>query len=129
MNLKTKVFTLYTDGSFVADNMTEAEINEAKKQTKNFDPKKGDILVANWIYVFKGTPLREFETFEQARIWMIDEELVEEDCFDNVRFAYRDNAESMERYKQLEKNGCCGFFDEDIIVNGKQAVIGCNFGH
>lgn len=32
-------------------------------------------------------------------------------------------------YESIRDEGCCGFFDEEIMINGRLAKIGCNFGH
>ena len=52
-----------------------------------------------------------------------------EDCIDNTRFAYLDNPEEMEDYENSQEEGCCGFFDMEILVAGRKATIGCNYGH
>lgn len=53
----------------------------------------------------------------------------EYDFMDNLRFAYMDDADAMKMYDRQQSEGCCGYHDERIIVNGKLAVIGCNYGH
>lgn len=70
-----------------------------------------------------------FETEQDAATWMYDHEVAEEDCIDNYRFAFKDDADGMSNYTQTQNDGCCGFFDADIIVAGREATIGCNFGH
>lgn len=69
----------------------------------------------------------EFDTYEDAEEWMKDE--VDDLCIDGFRFAYQDDPEAVYLYEEIRDNGCCGFFDEDIIVSGKLAQIGCNYGH
>lgn len=69
----------------------------------------------------------EFATQEEAFDWMYAE--VNDDCVDNERFAFEDDEEALRQYSDQERNGCCGSFDEDIIVNGRNATIGCNYGH
>ena len=48
---------------------------------------------------------------------------------DNERFAYLDDQLQMDSYNNDRSLGCCGFHDETIIVNGRLATIGCNYGH
>lgn len=51
------------------------------------------------------------------------------DCRDNERFAYLDDPEQVSLYEKYQSQGCCGYHDEPIIVNGRFAKIGCNYGH
>lgn len=53
----------------------------------------------------------------------------EYDFMDNLRFSYMDDAETMKLYDKQQSEGCCGYHDEVIIVKGRVAVIGCNYGH
>lgn len=73
--------------------------------------------------------MKTFETEQDAANWMYDEAVVDEECIDNYRFAFKDDHNTMIVYLQAQQDGCCGFFDEDIIVAGREASIGCNFGH
>ena len=68
-----------------------------------------------------------FASAQEAYDWM--EEQVADSCVDNYRFAYEDDAEATRLYYDLKSAGCCGFFDADIIVDGRNAIIGCNYGH
>lgn len=70
--------------------------------------------------------MKNFESKEDAISWM--EEQVD-DNIDNYRFAFLDNQKEIDEYEDVKGHGCCGFFDEEIIVNGRNAIIGCNFGH
>jgi len=84
-----------------------------RKKTNNLDaPRKAKIKFANE---------------NVARQWMTQE--VDDPCVDNERFAYFDDPAAMQAYADQLKQGCCGFFDENIEVNGRPAKIGCNFGH
>jgi len=69
----------------------------------------------------------EFETREAASEWM--SEAVDDPCVDNHRFAYVDDAAEMQRYSEKMDDGCCGFFDQAVIIAGRLATIGCNYGH
>lgn len=71
--------------------------------------------------------LKKFNTCEDAEEWMVDK--IDDLCIDNLRFAYQDDPEALYLYEELRDEGCCGSFDEDIIVDGKPAQIGCNYGH
>jgi hypothetical protein len=71
--------------------------------------------------------LPSFDSREAAQEWM--ETTLGEDCMDNYRFAYVDDAAAMTSYAEQSAQGCCGSFDKDIIVAGRLAMIGCNFGH
>lgn len=72
----------------------------------------------------------EFENEQQAIAWMIARlEDEGEDCIDNERFAFEDDAEAMSRYAEQQAAGCCGSFDQRIMVSGRPATFGCNFGH
>ena len=71
--------------------------------------------------------LPSFASKEDAIEWM--DAKVDDPCTDNYRFAFVADAAAMEEYDDQVQSGCCGFFDEDVIVDGKKATIGCNFGH
>lgn len=73
--------------------------------------------------------MKEFDSEKEASEWMYDEALSGEECIDNYRFSFQDDSISMIKYVHAEDSGCCGFFDEDIMVAGRLAKIGCNFGH
>lgn len=50
-------------------------------------------------------------------------------CVDNGRLAYLDDPISMKEYEKKKAEGCCGFIDEEIVIGGRNAIIGCNYGH
>lgn len=68
-----------------------------------------------------------FQTEDEAMEWMSD--LVNDPCVDNHRFAYDDDIEAGRVFQEQSDNGCCGSFEREIIVNGRKAWIGCNYGH
>lgn len=68
-----------------------------------------------------------FGSEEQARDWI--SEKFEDDCCDNVRFAFVHDTDAMLAYTSKQANGCCGFYDRVIQVQGMDALIGCNYGH
>ena len=49
--------------------------------------------------------------------------------YDNYRFAYEDDHEGMGLYEDRKENGCCGSMDLCITINGRPAMMGCNYGH
>ena len=70
---------------------------------------------------------KSFATEQEAADWMSEE--VDDPYQDNDRFAFKDDPEAVKRYEEFQGRGCCGYFDADIIVAGRPAMIGCNFGH
>jgi len=70
----------------------------------------------------------EFQTVGEAQAWL-DSQMEGEDCVDNHRFAFEDDAIAMNEYDEDAANGCCGSFDCYIMVAGRKATIGCNYGH
>lgn len=49
-------------------------------------------------------------------------------CCDNFRISV--DGKQDERYEQQRRNGCCGFFDDEIVLrSGKHVKIGFNYGH
>lgn len=73
----------------------------------------------------KATPT--FNTLDEAWAWL--DEHVGDPCVDNYRFAYIDDVDAMTKYQEKQEAGCCGSCDVTIIVDGKVATIGCNYGH
>lgn len=72
-------------------------------------------------------PLPTFDTVGDAYDWMYAE--VDDPCVDNERFAWADQPEELATYDAVRDEGCCGSFDSDVIIGGRRAVIGCNYGH
>lgn len=52
-----------------------------------------------------------------------------ESCVDNFRFAFNDDAAAVAAYEAARDNGCCGSTDRTIVIAGRLASIGCNYGH
>lgn len=69
---------------------------------------------------------RSFTTVDEAWNYLYSYQY---DFMDNFRFAYKDNPEQMQGYLEAKCNGCCGYHDEEIFINGRHAIIGCNYGH
>lgn len=68
-----------------------------------------------------------FASQQDAGEWMYDQ--VDDPCVDNYRFAFLDDAEAVTKYEEQRGDGCCGFFDQHVTINGRLAKIGCNYGH
>ena len=43
--------------------------------------------------------------------------------------AFLDDEAEMAKYNAAIATGCCGVFDEEILIDGRMATIGCNYGH
>ncbi len=69
-----------------------------------------------------------FATEQAAFDWMYSE-LEDEDCIDNERFAFKDDPAAVMAFDQASDEGCCGSSEFEIIVAGRPALIGCNYGH
>lgn len=70
----------------------------------------------------------EFASQKAAVDWLY-EQMQTEECVDNFRFAFVDDPLGMALYLAKQQDGCCGFFDREILVEGRKAHIGCNYGH
>lgn len=68
---------------------------------------------------------RELALEELDRI--IDEE--EWDCVDNLRVYKEGDSEGEFAYNERRRMGCCGFFDDEVEIDGEIWHIGCNYGH
>ena len=74
--------------------------------------------------------LSEVEVFEsEEHFWDVVESR-DLDCLDNRRSAWVDGGiKEIEDYFIAESNGCCGWSDEYININGRLMMIGFNYGH
>jgi hypothetical protein len=72
-------------------------------------------------------PPLEFATEQEAWDWLTAE--VDDPYQDNERLAYLDDPEGMARYDKQDADGCCGSLNYDVVIAGRPARIGCNFGH
>jgi hypothetical protein len=72
-------------------------------------------------------PVPSFNTLKEANEWM--ENKVDDPCIDNYRFAYDGDEEASKNYDEVQRHGCCGSFDRRVMVAGRLATIGCNYGH
>ena len=71
--------------------------------------------------------IKDFYTKEDAIAWVMD--FVDDPYVDNDRFAFADDDKACAAYEEQRVLGCCGEFDTRIMVNGKDAFVGCNYGH
>lgn len=71
--------------------------------------------------------LKAFDTEADAKAWMLEQ--VGDPCVDNERFAFADDPDGMRNYAAQQVTGCCGEFDQEILVAGRRAMVGCNYGH
>lgn len=70
---------------------------------------------------------KECSSIDQA--WDYIDSLGLDDYRDNERFAWADCPEEIIEYEKQQNRGCCGFLDIEIMINGRRALIGCNYGH
>lgn len=70
----------------------------------------------------------EFDTTEDAWDW-VHQEIDHDPCVDNHRIAQVDNLLDVANYEQQRRQGCCGFFDTEVIIRNELYKIGCNYGH
>lgn len=75
-----------------------------------------------------GREIPQFASEQDAFAWM-HEQLEGEDCVDNHRFAFQDDPEARDRYEDQSRHGCCGSYEAEVLVAGRPAWIGCNYGH
>lgn len=66
---------------------------------------------------------------EAAARTLMWERMADEDCVDNYRFAFKDDPAQMKEYERRQYDGCCGFYEKLVSIDGRLALIGCNYGH
>lgn len=71
--------------------------------------------------------VKAFGTVEDAFEWLFND--VDDTCIDNDRFAFTDDEAAMVEYQQKVNDGCCGSVDCFVLIDGREGIIGCNFGH
>jgi len=71
--------------------------------------------------------MKKFESKQGAINWMTAK--VDDPCIDNERFAFVDDSLALADYHIKKANGCCGEFEMTVSVDGRQAIVGCNYGH
>ena len=67
----------------------------------------------------------------EAEAWKWVYEKVDDPFVDNYRLEYLDvnPRAAWAAYDAIRDSGCCGSFDAKVIIGGREAMIGCNFGH
>ena len=48
---------------------------------------------------------------------------------DNYRAARISDPEEMKAYHKAYEHGCCGSYDETVLIQGEQFKLGFNYGH
>lgn len=48
---------------------------------------------------------------------------------DNIRFCDTSYADDVQYYEECKARGCCGYVDEQLVVDGRVYLYGCNYGH
>lgn len=66
------------------------------------------------------------EAAARSLMW---ERMDSEENVDNYRFAFKDDPAQMEEYFKRQYDGCCGFYEKVVRIDGRLALIGCNYGH
>lgn len=51
------------------------------------------------------------------------------ECADNYRVARSDDAWEKTAYEHQRRMGCCGSLEEEVVIDGIEFWIGCNYGH
>jgi len=71
------------------------------------------------------------ETHHQKAHRRLSQEILIQDleCVDNCRIARKNDSNEVNAYEEARSEGCCGFFDMEILVDGEVFLIGCNYGH
>jgi len=74
--------------------------------------------------------LRDAVNAEIDKWWNSEEgHPCQDQCCDNWRYARASNEEEVFNYEASAEEGCCGFFDTTIEVEGETIMIGFNYGH
>ncbi len=73
------------------------------------------------------TDNRKFASQGEAMEWLLAE--VDDPCTDNFRFAWCDDELGLRLYDAAIESGCCGSADYRVEIGGREAMIGCNYGH
>ena len=48
---------------------------------------------------------------------------------DNFRVARSEDSWEKASYEYARRDGCCGSYDEEVLIGGVKFMIGCNYGH
>lgn len=80
-----------------------------------------------WKYEVK--ELTEYELVEEYIRNFIETSNNKYECDDNYRFYEIGDVEQEHVYLRKKYNGCCGSYDAQHTINGKEYMIGFNYGH
>lgn len=56
-------------------------------------------------------------------------EMQDLDYADNLRVARSEDSWEKAAYEYARRHGCCGCYDEEVLIGGVKFMIGCNYGH
>lgn len=70
---------------------------------------------------------RHYSTQDEAQDALVAD--VDDPSIDNHRFAYLDDEDGVAAYEDRRREGCCGSRDVEVVIAGRAAIIGCNYGH
>jgi hypothetical protein len=48
---------------------------------------------------------------------------------DNYRSGFMDDPAQRADWEQRQRQGCCGSFDMSVMIDEREFVMGCNYGH
>lgn len=88
---------------------------------------------SSFLYDRKFPPQDEMPSFfteTEAHAWLkktLNDE--NEYCLDNRRFTFLDDHVALQAYEEKRENHCCGRRDRAVLVDGRPALVGCNYGH
>ena len=67
----------------------------------------------------------EFPSFAAAFAWLYEDH----EYADNMRGAYLSDFAGLAECDAIAEGGCCGSVDYEVLIAGKPARVGCNYGH
>lgn len=56
-------------------------------------------------------------------------EMQDLDYADNFRVARSEDSWEKAAFEYVRSHGCCGSYEEEVVIRGVKFIIGCNFGH
>lgn len=60
---------------------------------------------------------------------LFTEKLGDVEYDDNYRSGFVDDPAQMAVYDRAVRQGCCGSFDMSVMIDEREFVMGCNYGH
>ena len=108
------------DGGFVVDTHTRARQWEGDNAQEVCDLRNG---------IKPPVPIAaSFDNEKEARAWF-DDVMLNLEYADNFRFAYMDDPAEMAEFERRAHEGCCGIEELEVMIGGRRAIFGCNYGH